>query len=75
MDGILQRMDDARNTETIGLYQANLHKNRPKGRPKDIWKDDVQNDVRKMGIVNWRQVAQDRDRWKRATGTALVLFG
>jgi hypothetical protein len=29
--------------------------------PKARCKDDVQNNIRKMGIVNWRQVAQDRD--------------
>jgi hypothetical protein len=37
------------------------------GRPKVRWKDDVENDIRKIGIVNWRQVAQFRDSWRRAT--------
>jgi hypothetical protein len=31
-----------------------------KRRPKARWKA-VQNGIRKMGIVNWRQVMQDRD--------------
>jgi len=26
-----------------------------------IWKDDAENDMRKMGSVNYRQVAQVRD--------------
>jgi len=30
---------------------------------------------RKEGTVNWRQVAQDRDGWRRATGEVLVLLG
>jgi len=30
---------------------------------------------RKTGIVNWRQVAQDGDGWRRATGEMLVLLG
>jgi hypothetical protein len=29
----------------------------------------------KMGTVNWRQVAQDRDGWRRATGEELILLG
>jgi hypothetical protein len=44
----LKRMDDARNTKKT--YQANLHQNRPKGRPKARRKDDAENDVRKMRI-------------------------
>ena len=30
---------------------------------------------RKMGIVNWRQLAQDSDGWMRAIGEALVFLG
>jgi hypothetical protein len=36
--------------------------------------DDVANDVRKMIIVDWKQVAQDRNRWTETTET-LVLPG
>jgi hypothetical protein len=54
-----QWKDNARTTEKI--HQANIHQKLPKLRPKARWKDDVQNDVRKMRIVNWRQVAKDRD--------------
>jgi hypothetical protein len=39
------------------------------------WKDDVQNDIRKMRIVNWRHVAQDKDGQRRATMEALILLG
>jgi hypothetical protein len=28
-----------------------------------------------MEIVNWRQVAQDRNGWRRATREALILLG
>lgn len=54
--------------------QANLDDKRPKGRSKTRWKDDEENDIRKKGIVNWRQVAQDGDEWSRATEDALILF-
>jgi hypothetical protein len=71
--GQLQRMDDARNTRKI--RQDNLHDKRTKRRPKARWKYYAQNDVRKMGIVNWRKVAQDRDGWRRATGEVLIFLG
>ena len=38
-------------------------------------KIDAENDLRKRGIVNWRQVAQDGDVWRRGTGEQLVLLG
>jgi len=64
-------MDDARNTRIV--YQAIFHQKQPKGRPKTRWKDDVENDIRKMGIVKCRQVAQDRDEWRKAPREALML--
>jgi hypothetical protein len=27
---------------------------------------DMENDIRKKGMFNWRQLVQDRDGWKRA---------
>jgi hypothetical protein len=50
-------------------------KKRPKWRLKARWKDDVDNDIRKMGIFNWRQVAQDRNGWRRVIREALTLLG
>jgi hypothetical protein len=38
-------------------------------------KDDVENDLRKIGIANWRQVAQDRDGQRRATRETIILLG
>jgi hypothetical protein len=34
---------------------------------------DVENDVRKVGIVDCKQVAQDRDRWWTESTETLVL--
>jgi hypothetical protein len=71
--GHLHRMDDARNAKKI--YKTNLHQKGPKGRPKARWKDEVENDIRKMRIDNWRQIVQDRDGWRTATRGALILLG
>jgi hypothetical protein len=70
--GHLQLTDDTRYTKKI--YQANLHQKRPKGRPKAGWKGDVENDIKKMEIVNWRQEAWHRDGWKRATRETLIFL-
>ena len=51
-------------------YQANLHQE-----DNARWKDDVENDTRKLRIVKWRQVAQGSDGWRTATVEALVLLG
>ena len=37
---------------------------RPKGRPRARWEDDVRNDLRKMGVTNWKQRTHERKKWK-----------
>jgi hypothetical protein len=29
-----------------------------------LWEDDVRNDLRKMGVRNWKQRVQERKKWK-----------
>ena len=55
-------------------HQTNLHQKRTKGRPKARWNDDVEDDISTMGIVNWRQVAQDRDGRTVQLGTCLSFL-
>jgi len=40
------------------------HATRPKGRPRLRWDDDVRDDLRKMGVNNWKQKAQERKPWR-----------
>jgi hypothetical protein len=47
---------------------------RPVGRPKMRWEDDVLKDVRSMNLRNWKQVVQNRDRWKKVVEQARTLY-
>jgi hypothetical protein len=38
---------------------------RPTGRPKMRWEDDVFEDVRSMNVRSWKNVAQNREIWRR----------
>ena len=46
---------------------------RPTGRPKLRWEDDVLEDTRSMNVCNWKNVTQNRDRWKRVVEQARTL--
>jgi len=49
--GHVERMTNERVAKTI--YKRKTYETRPKGRPRVRWKDDVRNDLRKMGVNNW----------------------
>jgi hypothetical protein len=38
---------------------------RPTGRLKLRWEEDVLEDIKNMNVHNWKKVAQDRERWKK----------
>jgi len=56
--GHVERMPDERVVKSI--YKWKLNAKRPKGRPRLRWDDDVRDDLRKMGVNNWRRKAQER---------------
>ena len=45
---------------------------RPIGRPKIRW-EDVLEDIKSMNVRNWKNVAQNRDRWKKVVEQARTL--
>ena len=46
---------------------------RPIGRSKIRWEDDVLEDIKSMNVGNGKNVAQNRDRWKKVVEQARTL--
>ena len=58
----------ARIWEKRGVYMVLVVKpegNRPLGRPRRRWEDNIKMDLQEMGcgIMDWIELAQDRERW------------
>jgi hypothetical protein len=49
--------------------------NRPLGRPRRRWEDNVRMDVREIGCkdVDWMHLVQDRDQWRAVVNTVMNL--
>jgi hypothetical protein len=47
---------------------------RPIGRPKIRWEDDVLEDISSMNVRNWRNVAQNRDSWKKTVEQTRTFY-
>ena len=60
--GHVERMPNERVVKTI--YKWKPYATRPKGRSRLRWEDDVRNDLKKMGVKNWKQRVQERKQWK-----------
>ena len=64
----------ARMGEDRGVHRVLVGKpegNRPLGRPRRRWKDNIKMDLQDVGggRGDWRELAQDRDRWQALVGT------
>jgi hypothetical protein len=62
--------------EGRGVYRVLVGKsdrNRPLGRPRRRWEDNINMDLQEVGcgVIDWIELAQDRDRW-RALATAVM---
>jgi hypothetical protein len=71
--GDVERMDDSRMPKRV--KKEKIYTRRRGGRPKVRWLDDVQQDLRAMGIEGWRRKAQDRDQWRRIAQEAKAYEG
>ena len=55
------------------IYKWQPLATRPVGRPKNRWDDDVKNDLRKMKITKWSELAHDHLEWKKIVEKAKTL--
>jgi len=64
--------------ERRGVYRGlveNPEGNRPLGRPRRRWEDNIKMDLQKVGFwgMDWVELAQDRDRWRALVNAVMNL--
>jgi len=48
---------------------------RPRGRPRKRWLDVVEEDLKAVGVQEWKEIIQDRERWKDIVMAAKTPIG
>jgi hypothetical protein len=61
-----------------GVYKVSTgrtERNRPLGRPRRRWEDNIKLDLREIGIdgANWIRLARDRVQWRVFVSTVMKL--
>jgi len=70
--GHVERMTKDNNVHKIKRWKPMSE--RPIGRPKTRWEDDVLEDIKSINIGNWKKVARNRDSWKKVFEQARTLY-
>ena len=65
--GHAERMADDDNIKKIRRWKS--MSKRPIGRPKTRWED-----IKSMKVCDWKNVARNRDRWKKVVEQARTLY-
>jgi hypothetical protein len=60
--GHIEGMDQARPTGKLLDWKP--MGTRPVGRPRQRWQEDVMEDLKKLKIKNWKEIAKDRRTWR-----------
>ena len=65
--------------ESTRVYRVLVGKpegNRPLGRPKRRWEDNIKMDLHGVGCegMDWIDVAQDRDRWRALVNAVMNIL-
>ena len=66
--GHVSRMNETRSVEEI--FEGKLEGRRGRGRPRLRWINDVEDDLRKLGVKRWRTKAVNREEWASITREA-----
>ena len=59
--GHIIRMNETRSVKKI--FEGKLEGRRGRGRPRLRWINDVEDDLRKLGVKRWRAKALNREQW------------
>jgi hypothetical protein len=60
--GHVERMED--NGVPKRMLKGRLYSKRRKGRPRMRWLDDVESDLKKMEVKEWKEKMRDREQWR-----------
>jgi hypothetical protein len=71
--GHVQRMPEERVVKKSFTGQPGG--SRRKGRPRLRWVDDLEEDLKKIGIRGWIRMAEDREGWRQAIAEVQALQG
>jgi hypothetical protein len=71
--GQIQRMDQAGPTRRLLVWKP--METRPVGRPRQLWQEDVMEDLKKLRAKNWKETAKDRTTWRDLAEKAITHKG
>ena len=71
--GHIERMDKQRGVQKA--YSQKPEGRRLPGRPRKRWIDDVEDDLKKLGVRGWRRKAQEREEWRKVVKEAKARNG
>jgi hypothetical protein len=69
--GHIFRTDDSNLCKKV-TFNNPLYGERRIGRPTTRWLDDVENDLKKINVNQWKIKARDRVIWRSITGAVLA---
>jgi hypothetical protein len=58
----IQRTEQARPTRKLLDWKP--MGTRPVGRPRERWQEDVMEDLKKLKVKNWKEIAKDKRTWR-----------
>jgi hypothetical protein len=73
--GHVARTREKRNLYKVLVGKPEENKNRPLGRPRRMWQDNIKMDLREIrwGDVDWINLIQERDQWRTLVNTVMNL--
>ena len=66
--GYVVRTNETKSLKKI--FEGKLEGRRGRGRPRLRWVNDVEDDLRKLGVKRWRTKALEREEWTSITKEA-----